>query len=395
MEKRISSIVACFIFIASFTSFITAAKVRGQNSDMVFIPAGEFTMGSTYRSEEQPVHKVDLDAYYIDKYEVTNKKYAVYLNEAIAAGKIQISGNKVYQDGQILIDLTGYNSANNQCHINYNGGTFTVDSGWENHPVVFVSWYGANAYAQHFGLKLPTEAQWEKAAHGTDGRTYPWGEATPTHNHLNYMDRVNTTTTVGNYSPLGDSPYGVCDIEGNVHEWCADWYDANYYSNGGPPWKNPEGPSSGTERVVRSASFSDDANWVVRCAFRGWPNHPSNCWNHFGFRCIRLDSETGTGHINHEKIPGDFYLSQNFPNPFNPETKIEYRVHKAGEFILQIYNQLGQKVRTLVKETKPAGEYTVMWDGNDDYGYQVASGIYFYQLKLGDEALSKKMIKLQ
>jgi len=203
--------------------------------DMVYIPAGNFQMGSNEgEPDEQPIHTVYLDAFYMDKYEVTNAKYAAYLNEALSSGEIQASSSTVTKDGHELLDLDDSN-----CQISYIGTSFIVDSGKENYPVIEVSWYGADAYAKHYGKRLPTEAEWEKAARSDDQRTYPWDNGSPI-----------TTSPVGHYSPAGDSPYGCADMAGNVWEWCEDWYDANYYSSSSAT-NNPQGPDRGTYRVLR------------------------------------------------------------------------------------------------------------------------------------------------
>ena len=206
--------------------------------DLVRIPAGEFLMGSTdadksASSDERPQHKVMLDDYLIGKYPVTNAQYEVY-----AKAK---------------------------------GLRWSMPRGKEKHPVVEVSWDDAMAFcawASHVTgreVTLPTEAQWEKAARGTDGRHYPWGNHAPDKTRCNYQGDVGHTTVVGRYSPKGDSPYGVADMSGNVWEWVADWYDENSYANA--PASNPHCPPAGTYRVVRGGGWYGYAS-NVRAAFR-------------------------------------------------------------------------------------------------------------------------------
>jgi len=220
--------------------------------DMIYVPAGEFIMGSseedvqkfllifTYRNperfaDEQPQHIVYLDAFYIDKYEVTNAQYREF---------VEATGRKP----PIYLDMEPYN-----------------------HPdqaVMGVSWEDANAYAMWRGKRLPTEAEWEKAARGTDGRYWPWGnEWDPTKlnaNDAGAVDGYVYTAPVGKY-PQSVSPYGAYDMAGNVFEWVSDWYDKNYYKYS--PKVNPQGPISGENHVARGGSW-DVNNDFTRCASR-------------------------------------------------------------------------------------------------------------------------------
>jgi len=237
--------------------------------DMVYVPAGEFIMGSEWRYEK-PVHTVYLDAFYIDKTEVTNAQY----RQCIEAGVCTQPHNTQW----------------------YN------DPSRAEHPVICIDWYQAKAYCEWAGKRLPTEAEWEKAARGTDGRLYPWGN-TFDESKLNFCDRncppsnvfrsaslddgYADTAPVGNY-PAGASPYGALDMAGNVYEWVADWHLSDYYSQS--PGRNPLGPDSGTAKVLRSGSWND-AGWGARCAYRvlGSPDQ----WGELrGFRCARSVSSS-------------------------------------------------------------------------------------------------------
>ena len=221
---------------------------------MVYVPAGEFLMGSNDKdkdalSNEKPQHKVYLDDYWIDRTPVTNAMY----RKAVEAGACTKPHDTKHYD----------------------------DPKYRDHPVVYVDWNQAQAYCQWVGGILPSEAQWEKAARGTDGRIYPWGNQTPDKSLSNFGGNVGDTTSVGNY-PKGASPYGSLDMAGNVWEWANDWYDGNYYQNS--PVKNPRGADSGQYRVVRGGSWGM-VSWALRSASRVRVL-PINGVDHGGFRCV-------------------------------------------------------------------------------------------------------------
>jgi formylglycine-generating enzyme required for sulfatase activity len=221
----------------------------GDGIIMVHIPAGNFTMGSNDYDDEKPIHEVYLDGYWMGKYEVTFAQYDKYCEDAKK-------------------DKPG-------------------DEGWGRvkRPVINVSWEDANAYCKWLSkkkgldFKLPTEAQWEKAARGSDGRKYPWGNNEPGETLANFDSKVGKTSPVGSYSN-GASPYGLLDMAGNVWEWCYDWYEADYYNKS--PEKNPKGPESGSHRVFRGGSWSNDAV-DLRCAYRNYDG-PSYRIVNLGFR---------------------------------------------------------------------------------------------------------------
>lgn len=225
---------------------------------MIFVPGGPFEMGSTQATpDELPVHTVILDPFYIDRYEVTNARY----RPCVAEGVCQAPTTCVY------------------------GKPAYSDTGKANHPVVCVSWSEAKTYCEWRGATLPTEAEWEKAARGTDRRTYPWGNQNPTQALLNYNGNVGKTTPGGSY-PEGMSPYGAYDMAGNVWEWVADWYDKNYYTSS--PAVNPTGPASGDFVVLRSGAFNDDRTHV-RATNRN-KDKPTGTADSLGFRCARSPS---------------------------------------------------------------------------------------------------------
>jgi formylglycine-generating enzyme required for sulfatase activity len=252
-----------------------AKQIIGKDgAPMALIPAGEFQMGG-HSSEsgynERPVHTVYLDAFYMDKYEVTNELYARFLNEI---------GRNEDEGGDLLLDIN-----DPDCLIEFVDDQYRPKAGYENHPVVEVSWWGAKAYAKWAGKRLPTEAEWEKAARGgLIGRKYPWGYDI-NHDMANYRgtdgrDRWGGTSPVGSFPPNG---YGLYDMAGNVWEWCADWYDGSYYSRS--PRRNPKGPDSGPGRVVRGGSWWDFP-LNLRCADRDY-HVPQNTIDNLGFRCAQ------------------------------------------------------------------------------------------------------------
>lgn len=214
-------------------------EAMGKDSaPMVLIPEGPFTMGSNEGlPNERPEHKVHVDGYYIDQYEVTVSLYAKFL------------------------EIAGYNAP-----PLWDEDAVTAAG---TRPVVGVSWSDAAAYCKWAGKRLPTEAEWEKAARGTDGRRYPWGYMQPFPDIANYnrgqwvsyMVTLNSVDTIGGMSVRhgtkegGRSPYGLLQMAGNAAEWVSDWYDREYY--GKSPERNPEGPGEGERRVIRGGSWSD------------------------------------------------------------------------------------------------------------------------------------------
>jgi len=230
----------------------------GVTMDFVCVPAGEFIMGSDPQidhladKDEQPQHRVYLDEYWIGKYPVTNQQYQAF----VSSKKDENKSGWHYQEGK------------------------------EDHPAVNISWEDASIFCKWMcaqtGLKirLPSEAKWEKAARGTDGRIFPWGNKKPDNNLANYGGNVGDTTAVGSY-PAGASPYGALDMAGNVWEWTADWYAKEYYSPSLA--RNPVGPQTGRYCVLRGGSWnSSDLN--TRSASRDGLD-PSDWLSYIGFRC--------------------------------------------------------------------------------------------------------------
>ena len=223
--------------------------------EMVLIPAGSFEMGDHFSEgykRELPVHTVTLDAFYMDTHEVTVGQFKQFVNQS----------EYDYDFDEIK-----------------NGG-FTISdfSPTDDHPMIWVNWNYATAYAEWAGKRLPTEAEWEYAARGgLEGRRYPWGDEIDD-SKANYDDNVGTTTVAGSYPVNG---YGLYDMAGNVWEWCQDRYDGNYYTNS--PVNNPQGPETGRRRVLRGGSWRTHATYL-RLASRY--NDPSPRDSPYGFRCV-------------------------------------------------------------------------------------------------------------
>jgi formylglycine-generating enzyme required for sulfatase activity len=239
---------------------------------MVYIPAGEFMMGCAVDNdcfdEEKPYHRVYLDAYYIDKFEVTVDDY----EDCVRAGKCSdyhLTGDE-YPDRKFI--------ENEDC----NWGKLKKG----NHPINCVDWRQSKTYCKWAGKQLPTEAEWEKAARGTEGRIYPYGNQ-----FINCEKSCNSISQCKHHStcPVGSyaddkSPYGVMDMAGNVWEWVQDWYDWGYYAKS--PSKNPQGPFSGKERAVRGGSWGVNGEGDTGTSPRN-QGDPRDKFVVLGFRCAR------------------------------------------------------------------------------------------------------------
>lgn len=282
---------------------LTAASVEcGKKSEivpeMVYIPPGEFLMGSKNGEgypPENPQHTVYLDPYYIGKYEVTNREFLRFVEETGYITQVEKNGWGWVWVGKKWRRVRG---ANWKAPL----GPGSSISDKMNHPVVQVSWFDAMAYCRWLSKVtgeryfLPTEAQWEKAARGTDGRRWPWGDEWDG-TRLNFADKNTNcpwrdesvddgyryTAPVGNY-PGGASPYGTMDMAGNVWEWCMDWYEPEYYAIS--PRINPTGPENGSSRVIRGGSWYAEKTGV-RCAQR-YHSHPAFGDAGTGFRVVKL-----------------------------------------------------------------------------------------------------------
>jgi formylglycine-generating enzyme required for sulfatase activity len=277
---------------------------------MVYVPAGEFTMGMdadaalaicqqfdanclprAWFTIEEPVHTVYLDTYWIDQTEVTNDMFSQFVAATSYETDAERQGDSYTFTGSAWESVDG---ADWQHPL----GPDTDLGGLGSHPVVHVSWNDAVAYCAWAGARLPTEAEWEKAARGTDERVYPWGNQDPNGSLANFADvnlpadGANTsvddgyqfTAPVGSY-PAGASPYGALDMAGNVGEFVNDWFDMKYYSVS--PERNPQGPdgpASGDHRGNRGGTWNDSED-NLRTASRSGLRYDKSR-NSFGFRCV-------------------------------------------------------------------------------------------------------------
>ncbi|MGR3219647.1 MAG: SUMF1/EgtB/PvdO family nonheme iron enzyme [Candidatus Anammoxibacter sp.] len=235
---------------------------------MVLVPEGKFIMGSKedeFNIEEMPQHEVYLSAYYIDKFEVSNALYGEFLNYM----------NETNDHSKCYF---GEGPNKNHTPDRWHGDSYYEHAEW---PVVRVDWYDAYAYAAWAGKRLPTEAEWEKAARGTDARRFPWG---------NVWDSTKCNAgmagnlEVGSYED-GNSVYGVYDMCGSVQEWCYDWHHAMYYASS--PSRNPQGPGESTNlRTMRGSSLFANNVYQMRVTIR-WYDEPHRRNRSVGFRCAK------------------------------------------------------------------------------------------------------------
>jgi len=225
---------------------------------MVNVPPGDFMMGNIEYDDQSPVHRVYLDEYWIDQTEVTNRMYAACVADGVCKPPISFSSS--FQESY-------YGKAE-----------------FENFPVIYVSQKFARTYCAWAGGRLPTEAEWEKAARGTDERKYPWGNDSPSCKLANYQGCKVDTVAVGSY-PDGASPYGALDMAGNVWEFVNDWYGMAYYSLS--PDSNPQGPASGDGDyvVLRGGSWSNPQEFLAT-TYR-LDDGQDNMYTTFGFRCSK------------------------------------------------------------------------------------------------------------
>lgn len=254
-------------------------------ANMVLIPAGSFRMGGDERADEQPIGDVDVAAFYIDRYPVTNAQFQAFWEAGV------------------------YDHPTDPCWAGLSAGyrwirkiemrrtpRYWYDRAWNapDRPVVGITWYEAMAYARWADKRLPTEAEWEKAARGTDGRRFPWGETFDAQRCNVFASGVGTTSSVGHFSPSGDSPFGVADMAGNIWEWTSTLYQPYPYrhDDGREELADNEG-----RRVLRGGSWQSRFVEHVRCANRYYAE-PNFAFSNTGFRCAQSMAESSTDRAN-------------------------------------------------------------------------------------------------
>jgi len=261
---------------------ITADDRNGEGGfEWCYVAFGTYTWG-----ENDVIQTIDYN-YEIMKYEVTNSQYAAYLQEALAAGDIEVAVTSASVSGYyagdinyIAGDYEFYDMGSYSCRISWDGSNFNIQESYENHPVVDVTWFGANAFALHYDFRLPTEQEWEKSARGMTGYDYPWGNSL-SGDRANYDDSGdpwdNGTTPVGFYNGQlyegfqtidSPSPYGCYDMCGNVFDWTDSWMDS-------------------MSRVLRGGTWGDYGGSDYLRSWRRYSSVPTIAFGSFGFRCAR------------------------------------------------------------------------------------------------------------
>jgi formylglycine-generating enzyme required for sulfatase activity len=279
-RRRTVAVVAGLVVLPSLSEGARSSTGQPLDSPMVLIPAGPFIMGNAADDlpEALPRHQVTLSAYSIDAHEVTNAEYRACESAGACTAPSSLSS-----------------STRPSYHTN---------PAFDTYPVINVTWAQASTYCVWAGKRLPTEAEWEKAARGgcevvapsscgpEDVRTYPWGEAPASCTLANYQPfpapycvTGGDTDAVGS-RPGGDSPYGVHDMAGNVAEWVADWYNSNTYSRCSGTCTDPPGAPVGTERVIRGGSWGEAAGFLLRVGVRSLGT-PARQFDKVGFRCAK------------------------------------------------------------------------------------------------------------
>lgn len=296
MQKRlkVSFLVLFFLFsiliyadLSSSEEKITLPKeITINNVEFILIPAGWFYFGQDQKDNNDPlaevwfnksnIKKIWLDDYYIAKYETRSSLFADFLNAT--------------KDESVMTNDT------DQCIVKKGrDGKYSPIPGKENHPANGLSWQGADKFAKWAGFRLPTEAEWVKAARGTDKRHWPWGNAIPDLSYANFgigvfskKDAPDLLYPVDSY-PKGKSPYGLYNMSGNIREWVEDWFSETYIDNLKDSERNPKGPPSGTQKMMKGGRWAD-TNWDIQV----WSWHPKGLDDPFQCNGVRFAVDAAT-----------------------------------------------------------------------------------------------------
>jgi formylglycine-generating enzyme required for sulfatase activity len=304
--------------------------LRGVVSALVKVDGGTFQMGTnttevveavrqctdrdgarcdvTFGEDSVPIHAVTIDPYQMEVTEVNYQQYVAFLNwkRAESGG---VWNHKNGCEGQICL-ATRSDAGGENSYITFDSANYTVQEVFNNFPVANVTWYGAKAYCESIGRRLPTEAEWERAARGNDGRLYPWGndwDSTRAKTNRPTTDAVGAIE-VGS-RPLGGSPFGILDMAGNVAEWTADWYFSAFYSQPEATVLNTRGPVTGTDKVIRGGSW-DNPPFFARTVHR-MNQPPTSVYLWLGFRCA-ADADVPQGNTT-GGAAGNLFIGT--PNP--------------------------------------------------------------------------------
>jgi formylglycine-generating enzyme required for sulfatase activity/Tol biopolymer transport system component len=382
--------IRCAISANQVSLPIYSAPAQKDSMQQIFIPSGEFMMGRTSEDDkkESPAHKIFLDAFWIDQTEITNAMFKRFVGETGYRTEAEKNGGYWY-----AAEADQWINTGDWTHPY--GATSNIE-GLDDHPVVQISWPDAAAYCEWVGRRLPTEAEWEKAARGIDLRLYPWGENEPTDVEANFADQNDGTSPVGNY-PAGASPYRVLDMAGNVWEWTADWYQENYYEES--PSNNPPGPEMGNEKVLRGGGWRDSA-WNIRTTIRrsDWPEIAVDS---FGFRCAQSIGKPIETFAFDSNKPGNseifiinsdgtglLQLTDNLAEDYDPAwspdgTQIAFVSNREGDYQLYAMGSDGQNQHRVFTDTltnlsrpswSPDGEWIAFASGWDIYKVKADGG---------------------
>jgi formylglycine-generating enzyme required for sulfatase activity len=391
------------IIIIVFTLIFTY-QLNAQIPEMINIPSGSFIMGADSLGFTE--HEVTLtNNFEMAKYETTVSEYCDMLNFALSQNELLILPNESILNlnggQQELLDLDS-----GSCLIEFIDNAFNVLDGAEQLPIVEVTWFGAAFYCNMLsrmngenelydlqiwdcsiysesGFRLPTEAEWEYTARYNDGRIYPWGDEPPDSTRVNCFDfGVASLAEVGSYSPLGDSQLGLCEMSGNVWEWCNDWFDE--YSN--ESQIDPIGPQTGIRKVIRGAGWFSPADQLP--AANRSRNYQDHSYYDFGFRIVKYSMPSST-----EPELENSYQSFIYPNPWiiNSNVDIKFSLSSGPINKVEVYTIKGQKIRSIEADANIAS-----WDGKDKSGKKIASGIYLCKIFSNSKKItSKKLLVLR